>query len=246
MSRITKNLWIKEVLTLLVLLVFIYGYKSLEPFLKAVVGIDKDSVEWAPLYTLAGEYLRVVILSSLISLLIAIIIASIVHLLQWGSLKDLCLALGSFGTTFPTIAVIALLVPSLGYGFKPVFVGLVLYGVFPILNSAVKGFEQIDPAIIEAGEGMGMNDLQRFLKIELPLAIPTIMAGVKTSVIINIAATTVGAVVGAGGLGMPIVSGIRTNNPVLMLKGAIPVALIALLTNQLFKRLEDGLEWRSL
>lgn len=245
MKGIIKHLWIKEALTFITFLGCIYGFNSVEPLLKEMMGLEKQTVEWAPLYELAGAYLKVVILSSTLSLVIAFLLGSFVHLFQWGSLKSLCLAIGSFGTTFPTIALMALLVPILGYGFKPVIVGLVIYGIFPILTSTVKGYEQIDPILIRVAKGMGMNPLQRLLDIELPLALPTILAGIKTSVIINIAATTIGAVVGAGGLGMPILSGIRTNNPVLMLKGAIPVALIALMSDQLFRRLEQSIEWRS-
>jgi osmoprotectant transport system permease protein len=88
-----------------------------------------------------------------------------------------------------------------------------------IQNTSSNG-EHTDCLLIQAEKGMGMTRFQRLLIIELPLALPTIIAGVKTSFIINIAARTVGAVIGAGGLGMPIVSGIRSNNPVLLLKGA--------------------------
>ena len=245
LNKVNERYWIKEIITILILLAFIFGFNSLTPLLQKLTGVEKQSVEWSPLYKLTLEYLQVVILSSTLSFVIAFLVGSFVHLYQWESLKLLCLSIGSFSTTFPTIAVIAILVPYLGYGFKPVFVGLVIYGIFPILNSTVKGYEQIDPLVNKIAIGMGMTRFQKLLQIEIPLSLPTIMAGVKTSIIINIAATTVGAVVGAGGLGMPIVSGIRTNNPLLLLKGAIPVALIAIFTQQLFKRLEKSIEWRK-
>lgn len=245
LRELIKKYWVKELITVACLLIFVFGFNYLAPYLQDVTGVNKESVEWSPLYKLTLEYLQVVISSSLLSFTIAFLIGSFVHLYQWESLKDLCLAAGSFSATFPTIAIIALLVPNLGYGFKPVFVGLVIYGIFPILNSTVNGYHQVDQLVIQVADGMGMSHTQRLVKVELPLAIPTILAGVKTSVIINIAATTVGAVVGAGGLGMPIVSGIRTNNPVLLIKGAIPVALIAICSELLFKRLENKIDWRK-
>ncbi len=203
----------------------------------------KDAVEWAPLYELAFQYLLVVAASSASAFLFAFTTGSLVHLFRAEGMKELLLTLGSFGTTFPTIAVIALLVPALGYGFKPVIVALVLYGILPILMNTIHGLEDMDEDILTAAKGLGMTDFQRFRKVELPLAMPLVIAGVRTSFIINIAAATVGSIVGAGGLGMPIVSGIRTDDPVLILKGAIPVALLALLADRLFARAERKLQW---
>ncbi len=245
MIKFIKDYWIKEISTIVMCLAFILNFDQLALFMQSVFGVEKKSVEWSPLYELTLQYLQVVIFSSFLSFMIAFVVGSFVYVYQWHSLKTLLLAAGSFGTTFPTIAVIALLVPRLGYGFKPVIVGLVIYGIFPILLATINGLEQTDKTLIQAANGMGMTKYDRLIKLELPLAMPIIAAGVKTSVIINIAATTVGAVVGAGGLGMPIVSGIRSNNPILILKGAIPVAFIALFADQLFKRLEHLPKWRK-
>lgn len=244
-KKYIHSFWIKEMITSGFLILFLFRFNALAMLFEPLIGREKDHVEWAPLYTLAYEYLQVVLLSSLISLFIGFLVGSIVHVFNLKSLKELLLSIGSFGTTFPTIAVIALLVPSLGYGFKPVVVALVLYGVFPILLNTIKGLEQVDRDYINAAQGLGMTTFQQLYKVELPIAMPMIIAGIKTSFIINIAATTVGAVVGAGGLGMPIVSGIRTNDTVLIFKGAVPVMLIAMLANQLFIRLENLSRWRN-
>lgn len=243
--QFTEKFYVKESILLGCLLFYIFQFNRIAVFLEPVIGREKDSVEWAPLYELAFEYIGVVFLSSLVSFLIAFIVSTLIHLFELKSLKELLLAFGSFGTTFPTIAVIALLVPSLGYGFKPVVVALVFYGIFPILLGTINALERTDRNLVQAGIGLGMTRLQLMIKVELPVAMSQIAAGVKTSFIINIAAATVGSVVGAGGLGMPIVSGIRTNDPVLILKGAIPVALIAMLTNQIFTRIERFSSWRT-
>lgn len=239
MKRQFERFWINEIVLLAMLFIVILDFNDVAKILEPMIGTEKNAVEWAPLYALAYQYLFVVLFSSALSFLVAFSLGSFVHLFQLEGLRDLLLTIGSFTTTFPTIAVIALLVPALGYGFYPVIVALVLYGIFPILISAVEGLRQVDPVLTLAAKGIGMDRYQKFYKVELPLAMPMIIAGLRTSFIVNIAAATVGAVVGAGGLGMPIVSGIRTNDPVLMLKGAIPVALIAMLADQLFSRLEN-------
>jgi osmoprotectant transport system permease protein len=236
--------WLKELLTIVSLVFFVMEFNRIAGFLEPFMGKERKTVEWAPLYELTLDYLFIVVISSLISLLIAFSMGVCVHVFALTSVKELLQAIGSLGTTFPTIAVIALLVPLLGYGFKPVIIALIIYGIFPILVNTLNGLEQVDRTLIQAANGLGMTSLQRLIKIELPLTLEFILAGVKTSFIINIAAATVGAVVGAGGLGMPIVSGIRTNDSMMILKGAIPVALIALLANQLFARLERLFKWR--
>lgn len=240
MHKQVKRFWINEIVMLTLFLIVILDFESVAKLLEPIIGIEKDAVEWAPLYELTYQYLFIVLTSSTLSFLVAFSLGTLVHLFSLDGLSDLFLTIGSFTTTFSTIAVIALLVPTLGYGFYPVIVALVLYGIFPILINTIQGLKQVDPILTLAAEGLGMDRYQKFFKVELPLAMPMIIAGIKTSFIINIAAATVGAVVGAGGLGMPIVSGIRTNDPVLILKGAIPVALIAMLADQLFSRLESG------
>lgn len=239
MKRRFDRFWIYELALLSLLLIVIFDFNAVASLLEPMIGTEKDAVEWAPLYELAYQYLFVVFISSTLSFLIAFSLGSFVHLFQLEGLRDLFLTIGSFTTTFPTIAIIALLTPVLGYGFYPVIVALVLYGVFPILISTIEGLSHVDPVLTLAAKGLGMDRYQKFYKVELPLAMSMIIAGLRTSFIINIAAATVGSVVGAGGLGMPIVSGIRTDDPVLMLKGAIPVALIAMLADLLFSRLEN-------
>jgi len=244
-KKVMNTYWIKEIFTGSICIFFILKFNTIAHLLEPLIGKEKNAIEWAPLYELTLEYLFVVVISSLISFGFAFTIGICVHLFELKSMKELLLSLGSFGTTFPTIAVIALLVPSLGYGFKPVIVALIMYGIFPILLNTIQGLEQVDRNLIQAAQGLGMTKFQQLYKVELPLTMPLIIAGVKTSFIINIAAATVGSVVGAGGLGMPIVSGIRTNDSILIIKGAIPVALIAMLANQLFTRLQNRPGWRS-
>jgi osmoprotectant transport system permease protein len=109
---------------------------------------------------------------------------------------------------------------------------LLIYAILPILRNTIVGLQSINPSIQDAATGIGMSPLQRLLKIEMPLARPMILAGIKTALVINISLATIGATVGAGGLGVPIIAGIRSYDPLLVLQGSIAVILMALLTER--------------
>jgi len=245
LNRHYNRFWITEIIYLSLLLLIIVGYAGFTPYLKAFFNVTSNAVEWTPLHILLLKHLQLVLLSSCADFIIAFSAGVSVHLFRLEGLKALLLSTASFGTTFPTIAIMALLVPALGYGFQPVFYALALYGLLPILMNTLHGLENIDDDIITAARGIGMSPFEILRKVELPLAKNLIIAGVKTSVIINIASATVGSVVGADGLGMPIVIGIRTGDPVLILEGALPVALLSLLAERLFTRLESRQLWRN-
>lgn len=244
MNKKIRSLWIVEISMMCLLLLLIFNFDLFSNRVNSLWGSPKNTVEWIPLYELVIQHIIIVFASSSVSFLFAFTTAVGVHLFKLEGLKELLLTVADFGTTFPTVAIMALLVNVLGYGFKPVFVGLALYGLLPILMNTIKGIEDIDEDILTAAKGMGMSSYQRLVKVELPLSKSIILAGVRTSVIINIAAATVGSVVGAGGLGIPIVTGIRINDPILILEGALPVALMALLADRLFQRLEGNEKWK--
>jgi len=138
----------------------------------------------------------------------------------------------SLAQTFPPIAVLALAVPILGFGFRPTILALFLYSILPIVRNTISGLESVPEEVYEAARGMGMNSRQRFLQVEFPLASRIILAGLRIAVIINIGTATAGSVIGAGGLGVPIVSGLVWNNPALVMGGAIQAALLALIFDQ--------------
>ena len=126
----------------------------------------------------------------------------------------------------------------MGYGMESVVIALFIYGLMPIFTNTIEGLESIPGQISEAADGMGLTPFQKYSKVELKLGMPFILAGIRISLIVNIAAATIGAVVGAGGLGMPIMSGIRIYDPILIMKGALPVILLALIVDGLFRKLE--------
>ncbi|MFC4257655.1 ABC transporter permease [Marinobacter lacisalsi] len=144
----------------------------------------------------------------------------------------------SIGQTFPPVAVLALAVPVLGFGEAPILVALILYGLLPILRNTLAGLEGINPAVLEAARGMGMSPLQALVRVELPLAGRVILAGIRTSVTINIATAAIGSTIGARTLGDPVIAGLVNGNTAYVLQGAILIGLLALTTDSLFEALE--------
>lgn len=149
--------------------------------------------------------------------------------------------LAGIGQTFPPAAVLALAVPALGFGPRPTLVALFLYGLLPIIENAVAGLEGVPRAVREAAEGMGLSSWQRLRDVELPLAAPAILAGVRVSVTIAIGTATIGSTVGAVTLGTPIFDGLAGNKLPFVIQGAVLVALFAIVTDLALARLESRL-----
>ena len=142
------------------------------------------------------------------------------------------------GQTFPPVAVLALAMPVLGFGFWPTIVALVLYGLFPVVSNTVAGIEGVSPAAVEAARGMGMGPRQILGRVELRLASRVILAGIRTSVVISIGTATIGAAIGAGGLGDPIIVGLVRQNMAYVIQGAVPAALLAVIIDSALASLE--------
>lgn len=140
--------------------------------------------------------------------------------------------------TIPSIALLGAMIPLLGIGAKPAIVALLLYALLPIIRNTYTGINGVDPALKEAAMGMGMSPWQMLFKIELPLAMPVILAGIRTATVINIGVATLAAYIAAGGLGEFIFGGIALNNTNMILAGAIPAALLAVLLDFLLGRIQ--------
>jgi len=140
----------------------------------------------------------------------------------------------------PSLAIMAVMLPFIGIGFRPALIALTILAIPPILINTQTGFLSVDPAIVEAASGMGLSRLQVTGKVQLPLALPIIIAGVRTASVEVLASATIGAIIGAGGLGEYIFAGLSLGPAYiyLMLVGAIAVALLALAAEELFNGLE--------
>lgn len=138
----------------------------------------------------------------------------------------------------PSLAILALAMPLLGVGFAPAAVALTILACPPILINTYVAFRDIDPAIKEAAKGMGMSGLQRIMKVEFPLALPVMLAGIRTASVEIIASATLAVLIGGGGLGNYIINGVSMMSKSYLLIGAIPVALLAILSELIFSFLQ--------
>jgi len=140
--------------------------------------------------------------------------------------------------TIPSIALLAVIIPLTNIGVLPTIIALFIYALLPIVRNTVTGLQSVDPLLKKIAEGMGMDPMQKLKWIEFPLALPTIITGIRTAAVICIGTATLAAFIGAGGLGEFIVTGLALNNTTLILQGAIPAAMLALMVEFLFTWLE--------
>ncbi len=190
------------------------------------------------LVTLALNHIALVVAAVSAAMVLAVSLAIIVTPPFGAEVLPLSRALPNIGPTFPPIAVLALAVPTLGFGAAPTFVALFLYGLLPIFENALTGLSTLPPAVQEAARGMGMSQGQRLIRVELPLAAPVILAGVRLSSVIAIGTATIGSTVAASTLGEIIIAGLLSNNIAFILQGGIVVGALAALTHDAFIGLE--------
>jgi osmoprotectant transport system permease protein len=181
------------------------------------------------LLALTLSHLRIVFLATLASTILAVGLGIFVTRPSGQEYLPLSRSLVNIGQTFPPIAVLAIAVPLVGFGEKPTFIALFLYGLLPIFENTLTGLMEVSPQTLEAAKGMGMNPRQRLLQVELPLALPVILAGIRLSVIISLGTATIGSTVAAKGLGEVIIAGLQSNNVAFVLQGGLVVALLAVL-----------------
>ena len=230
--RLSALLW------LLLLLLAVYRFEWLEGFLSEAFGSKQVFRQRATLPEYMLQHLGLVLFSAAISTALGLTLGLAVRFRALSEVREPLLRAATFLQTVPSAAVLALSVPMLGYGQTPVVIALVFYGLLPILRNTIQGLDAVPGQVLLAADGMGMTPAQRLLRVQLPLAMPAILAGIRTTVIINISAATLGAAVGAGGLGVLIVNGIRSMDVTMIIKGALPVSLLALLASSLFDMLE--------
>lgn len=188
------------------------------------------------------EHIALVVTAMLIAIAIGVPLGMLI--VQRPALRSLALALASVFQTIPSLALFGFLIPIPflgGIGKRTAVVALVLYALLPILRNTYVGLTGIDPAVLEAAEAMGMTPSQILLRVRLPLALSIILAGVRTATVITIGVATIAAAIGAGGLGTFIFRGVAMVSDAVILAGAVPAALLALLADGLLALLERRL-----
>ncbi|WDH96405.1 ABC transporter permease [Paenibacillus urinalis] len=183
-------------------------------------------------------HIQLVVISMLIAAVVGITLGIIITRVKF--LKGVTLGTAGILQTIPSLAMLGFMIPFFGIGMNTAIVALFLYSLLPIIRNTYTGITDVDPAVIEAARGMGMTDMQILFRVQLPLALSVMMAGIRTATVINVGTATLAAFIGAGGLGEFIFLGIQRNIDALTLLGAIPAALLALIIDYVLGLVEKG------
>jgi osmoprotectant transport system permease protein len=200
-----------------------------------------------PVYTqnslalLTVDHLELVAISILLSAVLAVLGGIFVTRPGGADFLPLTRAIANAGQTFPPVAVLALAVPATGFGMAPTLIALFLYGLLPIFENTIAGLQQVSPSVLEAADGMGMSPRQRLFSVELPLALPLIVEGLKVATVINIGTATIGSTVAAKGLGEVIIAGLISDNTAYILQGGLIVGLMAVLIYDAMGQIERAI-----
>jgi osmoprotectant transport system permease protein len=190
---------------------------------------------------LTGQHLALILSAMAVSIPLGLGLGIMASYSRW--FRAVVLYLVDLVTTIPSIALFGLLIPWFGLGFPPTVIGLILYTQLPVMRNTCEGIASIDPSVLEAARGMGMRELRILYRIKLPLATPTILAGIRVSVVIGVGLTTIAAYIGSGGLGEFILRGIARSDATMVLVGASLVSVLAIVVDTILKRAE--VRWSS-
>jgi len=193
-------------------------------------------------WLLLGQHIGLVTISTALAALIGLPLGVLVA--RRPAWRRPVLGLANVFQTIPSLALFGLLIPVFGIGAWTAITALVVYALLPIVRNTYAGIAGVDPAVREAGRGMGMTEGELLRLVELPLAAGVILAGVRIATVVSVGIATIAAAIGAGGLGVYIFRGVATVDDTLILAGAIPAALLALLADALLGFAERRLVWR--
>lgn len=191
---------------------------------------------WPEVVQLVGEHLRITAIAMAIAIAIGVPVGILIARLP--RLSPIVLGAAGIFYLIPSLALFAVIVPITGLGPEPAIIGLVLYSQLAIVRNTATGLLNISPALREASLGMGMTGMQRLFMVELPLALPMIIAGIRVATVMAVGAATIAAYVGAGGLGTLIFQGMRMLYPEMVLAGAVPASVMAIVIDLAFVGLE--------
>lgn len=235
MKKNKREIIIVFILILVLSLLIIYS-REFETLLNYLFSSENAGGSRTPLSTYFLEHIWMVFLSSFIAIFIGVTLGVFVTTSYGTEFKELLLKIASFGQSFPSPALLTLTVPILGYGIEGALIALVVYALMPIIYNVVIGIEEVPEDVVDAAKGMGMTEFELYKNVKLPLAFNVILGGIRTALVINISAATLTAAIGAGGLGVLVVNGVRTFDMVLILEGSIPVTLLAIIVDLLLKQ----------
>lgn len=185
------------------------------------------------------DHILIVVLATSLSVVLGVALAMVAYTIKFTAKPILILS--DIIQTIPSLALLAVLMIIFGLGNVTLIVGLVLYSLFPIVRNTYTGLTQVPAYLKDAARGMGMSRLQRMAKVELPLALPLIIAGIKIALVTALSTAVIGVLIGGDGLGYPIYRGIQTQDFALIAKGALPIVIAAVVFDVAISKLEKVL-----
>lgn len=230
----------------LLLATFLAEPSLFEPLFRPLVQTNAPAIYvQANLLSLTLSHLAIVALATGAAAIIAGTLAIIVTRPFGREFLPLSRSIVNVGQTFPPVAVLALAVPIIGFGEKPTLIALFLYALLPVFENTLTGLTTLPPAVMEAARGVGMTGSQRLWRVELPLAFPAILAGIRLSAVISLSTATIGSTVAARTLGEVIIAGLQSNNLAFILQGGLIVAVLAVLIHGGLSMLESAAARRT-
>ena len=235
MTRLPARLWRLALFALL--LTFLIRPGLFAPLLQPLTRNGAPAIyDKGDLLSLTLSHLKITGLATLAAALLAVSMAIFVTRRAGADFLPLSRSIVNVGQTFPPVAVLALAVPAIGFGEAPTLVALFLYGLLPIFETTIAGLTGVSGPVLEAARGVGMTPWQRLLRVELPLALPLVVAGVRLSAVIGLGTATIGSTVGARTLGEVVIAGLLSDNLAFVVQGGAIVGAVAIL-------LHDALSW---
>jgi osmoprotectant transport system permease protein len=204
---------------------------------------DLDSVEesqlaWKTVFRLIWQHVELTVVAAVVVVLVAVPLGVLLTRGRARRAAPLVVGVANAGQSAPAVGLVVLLALWVGFGFWTAVLALVLYGLLPVLRNTITGLQGVDPTLVEAGRGVGMSATAVLLRVELPLAVPVIMAGVRTALVLIVGTAALATFIGAGGLGEILTTGITLFRFPLMVAGAVLIALLALLIEWIGRLLE--------
>jgi osmoprotectant transport system permease protein len=235
---------VKQYLMLIILLAVLIGLTVWMTCLGSV-GIFKVAPAMK-IVTATLRHLQIVAAAELLAIVVGIPIGFLSTRRAFRFISPILIGIANVGQTVPTLAFIGIAAALLGMGYKAAVIALFVYATLPIIRNTYAGILSVDPAVKEAAQGMGMSKWEVTSRIELPLARPVIMAGIRTSTVVNVGTAAVAGMIGAGGLGAIIMSGLAVRVMPIVIQGAAPTAALAILLDGLLGNIEDWMTPRGL
>ncbi|GAC57300.1 putative ABC transporter permease protein [Gordonia hirsuta DSM 44140 = NBRC 16056] len=233
LARIPIDVWFEPLVILVVAAIFFWWYTA-----TAFTDTEATQLSWTVLGETILDHIKLTVTAAAIVVLIAVPLGIALTRPGLSRLSPITVGIANVGQAAPAVGLLVLFTFAFGTGFKTAVIGLVVYAVLPILQNTIVGLRQVDPQVIEASRGIGYSAVRTLIQVELPLAVPVILNGVRTALVVLVGTATLSTFIGATSLGTLITTGITLFLPKLLIAGAVLVALLAMVIDWLGRLVE--------